>query len=40
MSIAMIRKALLWCAVITYGVLIVWWLFFLIAHDWLHGWHS
>jgi len=18
----------------------VWWLFFLFAHDWMHGWHS
>jgi hypothetical protein len=40
MSIAIVRKALLWCTVINYGVLLVWWLFFLIAHDWIHGWHS
>ena len=40
MSIAMVREALLWCTVITYGVLIVLFLFFLLAHDWMHGWHS
>ena len=40
MSIAIVRKVLLWCAVINYGVLIVWWLFFLFAHDWMYGLHS
>jgi hypothetical protein len=40
MSIAVVRKALLWCAVINYGVLIMWWLFFLFTHDWMHGLHS
>jgi len=40
MSIAIIRKALLWCTVINYGILIVWWLFFLLGHDWMYGWHS
>jgi hypothetical protein len=40
MSIAMVREALLWCTVINYGVLIVWFLFFLLAHDWMHGLHS
>src|SRR5262245_6393708 len=40
MSIAIVRKVLLWCAVINYGVLLVWWLCFLFAHDWIHGWHS
>ena len=28
MSIAMVRRALLWCAVINYGILLVWFLFF------------
>jgi len=40
MSLEMVRKALLWCTVINYGVLLVWWLCFLFAHDWIHGWHS
>ena len=40
MSLGMVRKALLWCTVINYGVLFVWWLCFLLAHDWMHGWHS
>ena len=37
MSLGMVRKALLWCAVINYGVLLVWFLFFLLAHDWMYG---
>ena len=40
MSIAIVRKVLLWCSVINYGVLIVWWLFFLLAHEWMYGLHS
>jgi len=40
MSFEMVRKVLLWCAVINYGVLIVWWLCFLLAHDWLYGLHG
>ena len=40
MSLERVRKVLLWCTVINYGVLLVWWLCFLFAHDWIHGWHS
>jgi Family of unknown function (DUF6868) len=40
MSIAMIRKALLWCTVINYGVLFLWWLFFMLAHDWIYQLHG
>ena len=40
MSIAIIREVLLWCTGINYGVLLVWFLFFLLAHDWIYGLHS
>jgi len=40
MSLEMVRKTLLWCTILNYGVLFVWWLCFLLAHDWMHGWHS
>ena len=40
MSIAIVRKVLLWCTVINYGVLLVCWLCFLFAHDWMYGCHS
>jgi len=40
MSLTMARDTLLWCAVINYGVLLWWWLFFMLAHDWMHRLHS
>jgi hypothetical protein len=40
MTIEMTRKALLWCAVINYGILLVWFLFFVLAHDWMYLLHS
>ena len=40
MSIAIARDVLLWCAVINYGVLLVWSLFFLLAHDWVYRLHG
>jgi hypothetical protein len=40
MSRAIVRKTLLWCTVINYSVLLVWWLFFLCAHEWMYGLHS
>ena len=39
MSIEIVRKALLWCAVINYGILLVWFLFFMLAHDWMYLFH-
>ena len=35
-----VRKTLLWCAVINYGILLVWFLFFMLAHDWMYLFHS
>jgi hypothetical protein len=40
MTIKMVGKALLWCAVINYGILLVWFLFFVLAHDWMYLLHS
>ena len=40
MRIEMVRDGLLWCAAINYGVLIGWWLCFLLAHDWMYRWHG
>jgi hypothetical protein len=36
MSIETARNALLWCAVIDYGVLIMWFLLLLLPHQWLY----
>jgi hypothetical protein len=40
MSIETIREVLLWCTVINYGVLLVWFLFILSARDWIHRLHG
>jgi hypothetical protein len=40
MSIETLRKALLWCAVINYGILLVWFLSFILAHDWMYLFHG
>jgi len=40
MSIEMVRKALLCCAVINYGILLVWFSFFVLADDRMYLLHS
>ena len=40
MTIEIMRKALLWCAVVNYGILLVWFLFFVLAHDRIYLLHS
>jgi hypothetical protein len=36
MSIEVARDALLWCAVINYGLLLVWFVLFVLPHGWMH----
>jgi len=36
MNIVMVRDALLWCAIINFGLLAVWSLLFPLSHEWLH----
>lgn len=40
MSIELVRDVLLWCTLINYGVLLLWFLFFKTAHDWMHRLHG
>jgi len=40
MSIEVARNVLLWCAMINYGMLIVWFLFFLLPHEWLYRFYG
>ena len=40
MSIEIVREVLGWCAVINYGVLLWWFLFFTFAHEWMHQFHG
>jgi len=40
MTLVIIRKTLAWCAVINLGLLLWWFLFFVLAHDWMYRFHS
>ena len=40
MEIAAIRAALLWCTVINYGLLVLWFVMFAVVHEWLYGFHG
>ena len=40
MTIAVTRNFFLWCTVINYGVLLVWFLVFVFAHDWMFRIHG
>ena len=40
MTLEMTRKALLWCAVINYAILLLWFLLFVLAHDRMYLLHS
>jgi hypothetical protein len=39
MSIEVTCKFLLWCTVLNYGILLVWFMFFVFAHDWIQRIH-
>jgi hypothetical protein len=36
MTLEVVREALLWCAVINYGLLLVWFLLVVLPHAWLY----
>jgi len=40
MSIELTRRLLLWCTVINYGVLLIWFVVFVFAHDWIQRLHG
>ena len=40
MSIETAREALLWCTIINYGVLVGWFLCFILVHDWIYQLHG
>ncbi|NQV01647.1 MAG: hypothetical protein HQ542_03305 [Bacteroidia bacterium] len=40
MTIDTVRDALLWCFVINMGLLLWWFLFFTLAHDWIYRFHG
>jgi hypothetical protein len=40
MTLKVIRDALAWCTVINWVILLWWFLFFSMAHDWMYLFHS
>ncbi len=40
MTIYMVRDALLWCFIINMGLLLWWFMFFTLAHDWVYRFHG
>ncbi|HMP01657.1 MAG TPA: hypothetical protein PKD86_09665 [Gemmatales bacterium] len=40
MSLDVLRNFLLWCMVINFGILLVWFLFFALARDWIQRFHG
>lgn len=40
MTIEIVRKALAWCAVMNIGLLLWWFIFITLAHDWTYRLHS
>lgn len=40
MSIDQVREVLAWCTVINFGILIFWWIMFMLAHDFVYRLHT
>lgn len=40
MSVEILLEALAWCTVINYGLLIFWFVVFVLAHAWVYRLHS
>ena len=40
MTIEAVRSVLAWSMVINYGILLWWFLFFMLAHDWMYHFHG
>jgi hypothetical protein len=40
MTVEIIRDVLAWCSVINVGLLLFWWLWFMLAHDFIYRFHG
>lgn len=40
MSLEALRDVFMWCSIINYGILLVWFLVFAFAHDWVYALHG
>ncbi|MCP4630794.1 MAG: hypothetical protein GY850_45880 [bacterium] len=39
MTLETIRAVFAWCTVINFGILVFWFAFFALAHDWMYRYH-
>ena len=39
MTLEEIRSMLAWCAVINIGLLLIWWVMFVLLHNWMYRMH-
>jgi hypothetical protein len=40
MTVEIIRDVLAWCSVINLGLLLFWWLWFILGHDFIYRFHG
>ena len=40
MTVDIVRDALLWCFIINMGLLLLWFVMFMFAHDWIYRVHG
>jgi hypothetical protein len=40
MTVEIIRDVLAWCSVINVGILLFWWLWFMLGHDFMYRLHG
>ena len=40
MTVEIVRDVLAWCSAINVGILLFWWLWFMLAHDFMYRFHG
>ncbi len=40
MKIELLKNFLLWCTILNYGVILVWFSLFVLAHNWMYSLHG
>jgi hypothetical protein len=40
MNLEVVRRVLLWSTIINYGILLVWFFVFMLAHNWMYQFHG
>ena len=40
MTVEIVRNVFAWCTIINLGILLYWYLFYTLAHDWVYSFHG